>query len=447
MRPVPNRIVRGLVLAAALAGLAAVSTPRPCDACGFHGGRFRDANLPAAWRKLKLEIAERQDSMLLIAVIQDLLDILRYVDPYNFAPDSPPWMQSESGREQARAFAEAALVEIAADAAQPVWCAWLNELRFDTAERRGALEALAAARMDLQSAEAALQRQARAVFPAWVPPLPTAEELFRDELRAAWYALLYELPVPIQSDPATRMDIASGDGLVHRPMLRARLPRAPAPRDSRWIPRLAEKLSREDATYRDTELYAAFRDLRRKEDAAAHAQREYVAKYAADVRIDLFPSPAYAESLERVLLRCGARVRPMLEESREHRSYRVATASRRLLQALEGPAPFAPAALPEPEAGRLARVLLDVWDLNAPEPGSEISRRARARLRTRGMASVPDLLKLLDCPELNLEPELLAALEFVTGLRLGPDLPAWKRWHTQHLRTGTNMPSAPQEEP
>lgn len=132
------------VLTAALVLTAACGFASRPAADGLHCSLLDGDDLEAAWRRLVRvtwvgretapRVTSHQDRPKIELAIQQLLAVLQFVDPYNYADDSPAWMATEESRARAREQAGKILLELGRGAAPYVWQALEQELRFGQAQ-------------------------------------------------------------------------------------------------------------------------------------------------------------------------------------------------------------------------------------------------------------------------------------------------------------------------
>ncbi|MCZ7648959.1 MAG: hypothetical protein M5U26_27500 [Planctomycetota bacterium] len=393
--------------------------PRPSQADGFHTEHFSEPHFPEQWEKLRFRLfgaaqaGDAVDASLLYSVIQELLDILHYVDPYNIAPDSPPWAQTEAGREMARAMAQAILCELAADSAQPVWEAYAQELRFESPAPRKLLEEIRTRRATAEATWLTLREKAGRRIPRLLGSLETDREREDREIAAAVRLYLTTRdPLIVQRlGPETNFRL---DSHLHRPY---RGESAAPPSRLNSPEALIRELKRFDDLYRVDDLYLLASSYRAELDKAESVARSFRSRYPEFVRGDVLPCPEYAEALEEVLLRMGARAEPLLREGLNHRSPRVAQAARRLLERLRagGVEPYPGLRALESRPLRLARLAAAAWDYGDPHGPSPATEEAARELRRRGSACVPDLRRLEEIEFLGLGADCRRARRFLTG--------------------------------
>lgn len=412
----------------------------PCFSCGLHASYFRN-DFFDDWQKLKPQVEAdltlRNKGTQAYAIVQELLLLLRFVEPYNDAPDSPPWMASEAGREYARESAIIILHEIGAKAAPAVWEALENDLRF-TGD--AAVKALAAAREARNEVQ-----QARAGILARMDEYPRLKAALEDyvrldpgrELLLGWARLLAEGKIP-QLQPNQPLLLAGAANAVqHRPMAPEQWAKALAlPSRVNFDSRLG--LVSQDPEARKDPKVAGL--LKAYYDAQAKTQQHMSTYYQAmadarnyvTVAYDMLPCEEYHQALKTVLARIGKDALPVLKPRLHHPNRKVATAAQELVRSIE--AQTEPLRVPElkplggDRSARLLAVALEAWDLGASPNLLHVSEKALKGLKARGEAGWADLVTLMAIDELGLKAECRHALEVLTGGQAGDDAAAWKTW-------------------
>lgn len=145
------------------------------SADGLHCRVLDGDDLEAAWRRLvKATWPERADGSTpritshkgrpqIELAIRELLATLQFVDPYNYADDSPAWMSTEEGRNKAREQARKIVIELGRGSAPLVWQALELEVRFANATEgvEAAVRAFRQAQRKLQDALSQLEIERR----------------------------------------------------------------------------------------------------------------------------------------------------------------------------------------------------------------------------------------------------------------------------------------------
>ena len=162
-------LLRGFAFGIVFLGMLLLALEGPVSSCGFHASYFR-GSMFRDWERLRSQTTGSQGrrptrsgaripgrglaatTTVFDAVVQELIDILRFVDPYNDAPDSPPWMHTEDGRLYARTAAVDILHEIGAPAVPALLEALTSEIRFRNEEVREAYQKILDLRGDEETA-------------------------------------------------------------------------------------------------------------------------------------------------------------------------------------------------------------------------------------------------------------------------------------------------------
>lgn len=197
MRTRPRRFRRACYLLIVAGWLAASSLAPLAD--GFHLPNFYEYTVESSWTKLKddfkfpplpegkkwsdayplFPIDSRvrpyqtlrpgmAHDLVLKSVVKKMIVIFKYTDPYNYAYDSPPWMKTETGREQAVKEALAVLDEIGPQAAAYLWEALEEVLRFENDPRRPGIQEFRSAQHAAAFATEALRDAMRRKEPRWI---------------------------------------------------------------------------------------------------------------------------------------------------------------------------------------------------------------------------------------------------------------------------------------
>jgi len=401
------------------------------------------------WAALKPRMADPNQRQMAIA---ELLSILRYVDTYNYAPDSPPWMATEEGRANARESAVEILHELGSKAAEKVWEALADDIRFDTAESRKALHKVHVERDKVQGIENDLRVHLSKKFPKVfelidVPPPKSDPD---NELMHAWSAQVWRLgllEMPRQQIP----EIPSPDGKVHRRVPQRMVQQImPA-----LLPNVFQAVQVDPNTVRDPAVQTFIKRHGVAQAGLLAAMGEYNRVVGKLIKPqfglgqvvyksgDLVPCEEYRGDLETVLARTGKDALPVLERGARHTHKDVAAKAGQLIQAIKAQEkPFQSAGLLKgsKERVRLAGVALEVWDLGDPRAVSPIAARALVDLKARGIEMYADLFVLHRSKKLDVQREVINALEKLSGEKLGQDLAAWVDWHEKSLEAERNKP-------
>jgi len=433
-----------LSLAALFVGVASL----PSLACGFHTQFFR-GEFSSDWATLKPSMTDRSQRQ---QVITELLSILHYVDTYNYAPDSPPWMETEQGRTNARESAVEILHELGDKAADMVWEALANDIRFDTPETRKALLKVRVERDKVQEIEndlrVFLSKKFSEVFKK-INAAPSPREA-DDELLRAWTEQgtrlgIGELPKPMPEAP-------SSDGKIHR-----RVPQRmftyvrPYSQTNLLQSVQVDPLTASDLAVRNfirrhsmgqASLAAAVLEYNR---IVGKQKPQFGAGQMGYLGGDLVPCEEFRSDLETVLVRIGKAALPMLERGSMHPHKAVAAKAELLVKAINAQAqPVQPTGLKQDKiwevSVRRAHIALEIWDLSDKRIASPIAARALNELKARGLEVYADVLALHHSKKLDMQREVITALEKLSGEKLGHDLAAWVTWHGKRLEAERNKP-------
>ncbi|MBI3831773.1 MAG: hypothetical protein HY291_19790, partial [Planctomycetes bacterium] len=431
----------------ALLALVPLSLPNACFADGFEGLFYFSNDPYLDWQRLKPQMT---DAATRAGVIDECLRILRFVDTYNNAADSPPWMHSEDGRANARECAVAILIEIGAPAAPKVWETLADDIRFQSPNVAKALQRARAAQSKAATALGDLRVEIMKV-PALAKKLSEPAAADRDaELGYEWSILTLALsreageaavqPIPVPNPRSPR-----AERKMHRAFAADfNAPELAASGSREWV--IAMQVPE---AVRNPAIAAA---LRRFSPLQADAYKEVAAYNALLQRAnsqmasaDMLPCDDFQSDLQRVLTGMGKDAVLPIEKSLHAPSREVAATAAKLLATIKDLREFkAPAVLPaHPEARRIAEVALEAWDLADETPQSKIAARAFEDLRARGLAAYPDLIAILQSPRLKLKKEALRALEMLSGDLLGEDPAAWQKWHAAAVEAEKHKPLPP----
>ena len=432
-----QRIGMALVMAA----LFVVALSLPSLACGFHTLIFR-GDFASDWTVLKPRMIDSNQRQL---VITELLSILRFVDTYNYAPDSPPWMATEEGRTNARNNTVEILHELGGKAAEKVWEALADDFRFETAESRKALHKAHVDRDKIQQSESDLRvylsKNHPKVFEEINAPPPGPD----DKLLYNWTAQVTRLG--IMEVPKQIYIAASPDGKIHRRVPRHRVHHVEFRNNQRHLLTVGY-----DPTTKSDPVVLNFLALL---DTLGSSLYSSIKEYhlvmgrngksvgGGNMSLDpgLVPCDDYRGDLETVLVRIGKDALPILERGALHSHKDVAAKAAQLIQAIKAqPKPLQLGGLKTEESVRLANVALEIWDLGDSRGASHIAARALAELKARSEGVYADLFALHRSKKLNLQREVLTALEKLSGKNFGNDLTAWMEWHEKRLEAERNTP-------
>jgi len=425
---------------AVLALLFSLCPAQPCRACGFHASIFT-GDFAVTWARLKpnLDPGMRQQ------IIHELLRILRFVDTYNYAPDSPVWMQTERGRAHARASAVAILHELGMHAAPLVWEALADDIRFSTKETARALDKVRAAQAQVASAWGEVRAEAEKV-PEVARKL---EEFERDSLRSqvlshAIYeiflkeGLLYQgTPQALPSRghrplPVERFTQVHAGGMQGQQALLALVQADP---DLRGKAKVAEWL--------------------RKHGAAQQEHMKAVSAYDALVTRfkpelsggDMTPSDEYRSDLQEVFIRIGDPTVALLKKWTRNSNKEVAATALKLAETIGNlKEPRAPVGVRPllPQLQRIATTALDAWDFGDERPQSKVRVLALKRMQDRGVEACADLMALMELRPSGFQIEARSALAELAGVDHGLDLTAWQAWLARQLEAEKHKPLPPE---
>ncbi|MCZ7648960.1 MAG: hypothetical protein M5U26_27505 [Planctomycetota bacterium] len=434
-------------LAPALALLLVLALPAPLIACGFHAAYFT-GDFHEDWQRLKPRLDKVSPATSFVngrpvlrgepmrdGVVRELLRILRYVDTYNDAPDSPGWMHSEEGREHARACAATILQELGAAAAPAVWEALADEIRFATEERRKTLAAIRA-RRDEQQAAFFKYRESAKRFPELKAALEPAPPSREDRVLAAWVDAMNLAGVPYEGMP--RVAVQGADGKAHRAV--------PANRRTGAFPygllggdqRVFQLVAMHPRAASDPDLRLLLAEYQKQAQELAGEVLRFNTRYPApgagmgNVGSDMLPADEFRADLEQVLVNMGQGALEVLKQNLRHRNLEAAKTAQRLAALVEAqpvPPPLRDLRLAENEDRLLGRLAVEVWDADDPVPDSLIAARALGELKARGKDAWPKLIELMKFEKLNLRNECARALVKLTQQQLGDDPAAWEAWH------------------
>lgn len=421
---------------AVLALLLSLWPAQPCRACGFHASIFT-GDFAATWARLKpnLDPGMRQQ------VVHELLRILRFVDTYNFAPDSPVWMQTERGRAHARASAVAILHDLGMHAAPLVWEALADDIRFNTRETARMLDKVRAAQAQVASAWGEVRAEAEKI-PEVARKL---EEFERDSLRRQVLSLeIYEL-------------------FLREGLLCHGNPQAPPPRGHRPVPvgriEMAQTAGMQDALLSlvppNLRGNAKMGEWLRKHSLAQQELTMAVSAY--DVMVarfkpelaggDMTPSDEYRSDLQEVLIRIGDPALELLKRWHRNSNKEVAAMAVKLCETISNlKEPRAPAGVRPlvPQLQRIAAAALDAWDAGDKRPFSNVREQALKRLRERGLDAYADLMVLMELRPNGFQHEARDALIALVGVDHGLDLAAWQAWLARQLEAEKRKPLPPE---
>ena len=445
-------IALGVLLVAAL--LLAVGIP--CVACGFHGQYFRN-NFYDDWERLKPRLGDTATvvnrlngrpvpARLRDSVMLELLNILRYVDPYNDAPDSPAWMHTEEGREHARESAQEILHELGAQAVPAIWEALESDLRFETAACRTAMRAVRRAQ-EIKSQRLGEIRFEMRRFPKLKRLLDQAQE--RDPVRdlpASWADLAATLPIPVMAQPDPRNTrpfpppaaTPARDGRRHRAMPQAMWDQLMVRRAQAGMGIVGELqwIIQDPGAAADAKLRSLLQGYQQAANALTQEINRYRPFTGQHSYSDMVPAEEFRPALESVLARIGKAALPVLEKGRASATPQVAQAAARLVQSIQAQKdPLKPAGVGRLElpGDRLALLALELWDLGAPAPDAAVAARAREALKALGRKAIPEILQIVECASMQLVKEGLQALELLTDQRLGDNPKAWRTWYEESV--------------
>ncbi len=468
----------GVCLGAAAALLMALGGPTL--ACGFHASYFRN-EFYDDWQKIKERIAHEQKADRsgrtarnvrthqmagnLPGVINELIRILKYVDPYNDAADSPPWMHYEEGRLRARESALKILQEIGGKAAPQLVDALVEELRFESPVKQKLLQKVQVARDRVEAALLKLRQEMDrfpAVKQAYERSLETPDEDYR--LLEAWRHLVVSLPIPMERPK------------VRRPVNR-RNNRPPQPR-----PETSKHRSMPVAQYQQYQFlrlnlagqnivnFIGADTTARSDPQISKLLSEYQlaqGKVRTEVTVfnaemerlgqknggsgDMIPCEDYASDLEVALKRIGLPAQAALRAMGNRRNRKVYDRLMRIHKAIGAQKPIPLEELQPPgggEAQRLAALSLLIWDVGDPKPLSPWARSARGKLEAKGEKVIPDILKIMSVRKLALQKECGMVLQMLTGEKWGSDYVAWADWYRTRgvLEQAESLMEAPKEE-
>jgi hypothetical protein len=443
-----HRILRALGLTLALLAVLPLALPHVCFADGFEGLFYFSNDPYRDWQRLKPQMT---DPAARSGVIAELLRILRFVDTYNNAADSPVWMHSEEGRANARECAVAILIEIGPPCAPKVWEALADDIRFQTKDVVKALQRAKTAQSKAVTALGDL-RVELAKVPGLAKKLNEADAApGRDsELAYEWYILTVSanreaLEAAMPPVPGFNPRAPRSERKIHRPIpADQNAPENMAGMNKEWVlamqdpeavrnPAIAAALGRftplQAEAYKEVSAYNAL--LQRANPQMASA--------------DMIPCDDLQSDLRRVLVCLGKDAVPVIEKDLHHRNREVADSAAKLIATIKDLRETKiPAVLPaHPEARRIAEIALEAWDLSDTAPNSKIAGRALEDLRARGLAVYPDLIAILVSPKLKLKKEALRALEMLAGERLGEDPAAWQKWYEAAQEAEKRKPLPP----
>lgn len=432
------RLRRNLAWLLAPALLLAVGTP--CISCGLHATYFRN-DFFDDWQRLKPQVEGdltlRNKGTQAYAIVQELITLLRFVDPYNGAPDSPPWMASEAGREHACESAVTILHQIGAKAVPALWEALENDLRFTGDNAQKALAAAREARNEVLQAQAAILTRMNE-YPKLKAVLEGYAQLDSGrEVLQGWARLVAEGRIPQLHPNQPVPEGGAAKAVQHRPMAPEQWTKAISLQLLVNFDAQMGLLSQDPEAQKDpkiAELHKAYRDAQNKalQHMNAYNQAMAGARTYVTVAYDMLPCEEYHHALKTVLARIGKDALPVLKARLNHPNRKVAAAAQELVKSIE--AQTEPLRVPElkplggDRSARIVEVALEAWDLGAPPYLQHVSDKALKALKARGEAGWADLVTVMAIDELGLKAECRHALEVLTGGRGGDAAAAWKKW-------------------
>ncbi|MCW8131846.1 MAG: hypothetical protein KIS92_15980 [Planctomycetota bacterium] len=427
----------------ALGALAVALLFMSVRADGLHCKVLNGDDLEDSWRQLVRQTwPERKDGVaprvsshrerpLVETAIKELLSVIQFVDAYNYADDSPPWMATEEGRGKAREQARKILVELGRGAAPFVWQAAENEIRFSTGKERPDTmvkpyrEAQAALREALQLLEGE-RRQDAAYVKAYDAMV---------DLRPKVHALEYL--EKLVGDLRRQKVSAKGDRLKD---LEAELARAEARiknlGDLRELGQkfkdlqaaMAERLTAVDEGPKVAELKTAAEAARKKLESAMQAAGGLGQGLLDGGDPAMVSSDDFLGNLKEILAEMGPEALPQVTGG---------------------------ARSPKAELRAFAEGIVNAWTAPgravdfakaAADGKTQVALGAAKFLRDqfKTAAIEPLLQELAKAPEAD-RPAIFAGLRSATGANVPDDAAAWTKWWTEN-KPNTKKTEAIQDE-
>lgn len=395
---------------------------------GLHCKVFNTDDLEAAWWRLVKSlwpertgaqaprVTSHKDRPQVELAIRELLAVLQFVDPYNYADDSPAWMSTEDGRQKAREQARKILLELGRGAAGAVWQALELECRFEGAKDgpQGCVKAFRTAQRRLQEAQAQLESERRqdAAYRA------SSDEIERLRPKVNTLACLEQaaaegrrLKVAAQGQPERLKALELEQQALDK--------RIQALGDARALTQKLKDL-RAALQARAAELAAELKVMEKQTAlAAAKQELDQAAKRCAglgqglldDGDLAMVTSEDFTSDLRSLLIEMGPEALPP-----------VATGARSTNPAVKKVAEEIQAAWRKPVWAR-------PFALAAADGKTQVALAAARFLKEQFRREViPALLDALEKAPAAEQAALFAGLKAVSGENLPDDLAAWKDW-------------------
>lgn len=451
------RAVKRLLILMGLSALLWTSTVtwiyQTCEACGLHATYFRE-NFHEDWERYRDALQNGNNQRYARNLVTELLTIIRFTDAYNDAPDSPPWMHFQEGRETARNSAAEILFDMVYDlkvkhVLPTIWEALENDIRFATPEKKKAYEKVLEAQNKIHAIEeellTALSKYAvkntgitvneRELLDAWRDLLALVGAGSKREARAV-AAGGWQMP------PWPHRKAKAGEGVKGRSRSRSRITslmydrtryRAEASNDARV-----------------QELRKALTEAQKEKVAAMKVYSEFRAKdRMAFGASDMVQAESYRADLEALIVRIGQPALKLLTKKIKDKNPDVARTAMRLgreiSRARSAPQPTDLKKVEGLTVRRL-RVAIYLWDSGHEDPKSPIAEAALKKLKAQGDLMVPDVLTIMNIKEMNLRKECARVLQLATGEKLGEDPRAWNEWYRRKFGKAAVPEREPEDE-
>ncbi len=445
------RAAASFLAALAAAALAAPAAWRTCCADGLHCAIFSGGSVLDSWRAFVAQAArqtrphdpppdisreslgKKPDPMwrspaaarMAAQAVAEIILILEYVDPYNYAPDSPKWMERQETREDALADARAILREIGRPAAFPLWEALAFEIRVKDDPAMAPYREFRKKQLELYAIK--VRRQTAAEADDRVRAAREEIRRLRERLDTAW-APFNDIVRQI-NDIHREMGAPNTDE-KRRAFLRTELRRLEAEKEKlvREAQNETDRVQRdisateEALRRRENEILAAGRinfqeDLRRAAELEAALAKEAGRAAVLVRRGDLFaldpmmcPRPEFAETLRECLTDLGVEALLAIEFGRKSPGRAAADEAERLRNRLKQDR-FLPA------------LVAALGDDEAP------MREAAAQiLLETALAAAPALIEGLKSERRAVRDGSLAVLRRISRSDFGEDASAWLKW-------------------
>lgn len=433
--------------AAAALGLALtllVAAPETGRADGLHCKVLDGVDLEAAWRRFVAEIwpgqtvaprVSKHENPRVRSAIQELLAVLQFVDPYNYADDSPAWMGTETGRDLGRTQARAILLELGRGAADLVADALVQELRFPTAKTppdkfvpafREAQRKLKAAQetIETQRMQDEEYRTVRSEFEKLRPVLNTIKALDKEEQDWRRFKIRYRndaaqlAKVEAQLDAVAKRKAKLGEAAELGLKLKF------------YEDQLQQRIAALDAEPGMAALKAPLEAARKELQDAQKSS--FGLGQGGDVTGGdpaMVTTEDYLAQLQGTLVEMGPEALPAVLRFKSNPNPEVRERITQILKAWEVPAQA------------------KTWALAAADGHTPVALKAQAHLRdTLKLKAVGPLLAALkEAPEAE-HPAYFAALKLVSSAAVENDLAKWEAWWAQTKKETSGQVPVVEEE-